>query len=781
MLFRKLRKAREGSSMVTVIIGVMFLAAVGLIALTVATHYVTAVYEDRNSTDNFYQAEGILEEVKTGIVQYASESADEAYRYIMNHYLEQSTENKKSQFAKMYLELLSRKLRGTKTQESEFATIFTDDFFKNFDTKYLNKEMSCGSASANVNSIRKLSAANSNAVTMSAIYGTSTEEYFYEIQKDSKKGYSLTLKNLRVEYTDESGYESSIDTGIVITVPDYKFQGDSTLNEISSYVSISDDTLTAGAYVKTDVTGNVYAGKALSASDTANQGIKLDKYANVKFNSQKIISRGNLDVLPGTTVDISGESGAAELWLNNIRMTYDGNSSSALLDDTNFTMNANAYIANDLDIATNNCNVKLKGKYYGYSYNKENDANDSAQISAYSSAILINGKNTTLDADALEKLILAGRTFVSRNDDDGNLMSESDIMMGESIAVKSNQVAYLVPDEYITFSDGSDEGHNPVNETQIVNEEKMAEDLLAADVFKDSKNKSLLNETSPFTANYYSSADGEPKYRYYFLNFKNAKAANTYFANYYAGTSIDEDGYTYTNQSVLSERAKVYISGTDMSGLKLSPTLFLAAGNIIQNYNDTSGSIAKNGDEYFDGSGNPKEDLLRDGRTMGCEYVGLQKSLIASGSTGSMRLDDSEEPLVSGTIIDSSKIASSDTKSVPAEYTPDTTGAKIQIIKAGSGETEVSIDKGLVIAGEDVNVKVEKNFTGLILSAGKVTIPQNMNLNMKADSVLIKQIMEYIKSDSYLSSLFPALSGTLTNNPTDTTECVSYSNWVKNS
>jgi activator of HSP90 ATPase len=146
-----------------------------------------------------------------------------------------------------------------------------------------------------------------------------------------------------------------------------------------------------------------------------------------------------------------------------------------------------------------------------------------------------------------------------------------------------------------------------------------------------------------------------------------------------------------------------------------------------------------------------------------------------------MRLDDSEEPLVSGTIIDSSKIASSDTKSVPAEYTPDTTGAKIQIIKAGSGETEVSIDKGLVIAGEDVNVKVEKNFTGLILSAGKVTIPQNMNLNMKADSVLIKQIMEYIKSDSYLSSLFPALSGTLTNNPTDTTECVSYSNWVKNS
>jgi hypothetical protein len=76
MSFRNLRKSKEGSSMVSVVIGVMFLAAIGLIALTAATHYVTAVYEDRNSTDNFYDADGIAEEVKTGITQYAAESAE---------------------------------------------------------------------------------------------------------------------------------------------------------------------------------------------------------------------------------------------------------------------------------------------------------------------------------------------------------------------------------------------------------------------------------------------------------------------------------------------------------------------------------------------------------------------------------------------------------------------------------------------------------------------------------------------------------------------------------
>ena len=57
-------REREGSSLVTVIIGILFIAAIGTILLTIASRYFISVNVDHNASDNFYQTEGILEEVK---------------------------------------------------------------------------------------------------------------------------------------------------------------------------------------------------------------------------------------------------------------------------------------------------------------------------------------------------------------------------------------------------------------------------------------------------------------------------------------------------------------------------------------------------------------------------------------------------------------------------------------------------------------------------------------------------------------------------------------------
>ena len=494
-VFRKLlemyqwKKAKEGSSMISVIIGVVFLAAIGLIVLTMATRYVTAVYVDRNSTDNFYQTEGILEEVRTGLVQYASESADDAYQYILDHYLNQTAENKMNQFAKMYLTLMAKKLKGetipnVKTQTDAFGNLFTKgssselaqrqkEFFDDFDSQ-LGVLQGCGSNEDNLKTVKNLSTI-SDAVKL--INGKTQYEYIFE--KDAKRGYSITLKNLLIDYTDTTGYRSTIETDIIMTVPDYKFDGDSTLDELHDYVSVSDDTLSVNASTnKTGFTGNIYAGTSL-ADKKKGQGIKVAQNALVDFNCQKMISRGSLDILPGSTVNLTGESGAGDLWLNNIRLTYDGGVAENMQDTTYFTMDENAYIANDLDIATDNSVVNLSGKYYGYSYSKENNVTD-VQQSDYSSAILVNGKNTWLKANGLQKLILAGRTFVSRKNADGSQVDASDIMMGESLAVKSNQLAYLVPDKYIKpyVEEGEStdvknmEGHNPVSTEEKIKIDK---------------------------------------------------------------------------------------------------------------------------------------------------------------------------------------------------------------------------------------------------------------------------------------------------------------------
>lgn len=164
--------------------------------------------------------------------------------------------------------------------------------------------------------------------------------------------------------------------------------------------------------------------------------------------------------------------------------------------------------------------------------------------------------------------------------------------------------------------------------------------------------------------------------------------------------------------------------------------------------------------------------------------MGFQRTLLASGSTGSMRLDDSENTSVSGRLVSGRILETGDittrTVDVPAEFTSGSGGAKIQMIASSSGTVPVTIDRGLVIAGEGVEVEVSNNFTGLILSAGKVTIRHASNPTLKADMVLMDQIMEYIKSDPDLAKIFKGFNGQLTDNPTEAARCISYDNWTKN-
>ena len=66
-----------------------------------------------------------------------------------------------------------------------------------------------------------------------------------------------------------------------------------------------------------------------------------------------------------------------------------------------------------------------------------------------SSAIVINGKNTTLDLSEAQKVMLAGRNYIASSKVSGNRSNKNDIITGESITVKGTQLAYLVPSEII--------------------------------------------------------------------------------------------------------------------------------------------------------------------------------------------------------------------------------------------------------------------------------------------------------------------------------------------
>lgn len=733
----KLRQTkREGSSLVTVVIGILFLAAIGVIILTIANGYFVSVSVDHNSSENFYSAEKVLEEVKTGLLEYAGDAGKIAYEEVTEQY-EKNKSNAKTVFAEKYLgEIASRLLDyhylWNEYEETTDASSGTQKIYSDTQVYPIEK----------LNCLTKKPKALEKMTNPKLV-----------IHYDEKQGYSLTLKDVHVDYVDEADYRTEIRTDIQISVPDFRFAGDSTLEEVKDYIVIADKALNVKEGATTTFFGNVYTGEKKGGLEISGNGTKAD------FLSQTIISRGSLNIYGGATVSLTGESGAGDLWLQNIHLKPFGSNTESTLT-TKLVLKENAYIANDLNIEANHSEVTLGGKYYGYSYNKENNADSGEQKqSDYSSAILINGLNTTLKADdSLQKLILAGRTFVSRVNED-KTSEVSDIMMGESIAVKSNQLAYLLPDEYIIGETGNGaDGHNPAAGTENVSIDTSG--LLAGPLGK------YLDSAKPFTKNYSNTGN----YVFYYLNFADENKANEYFKQYYQSSSQDEDGNEISNREQLEEKAKAYIATMDKEkNMRFDPALYLVAGNVVENYYAQNGSGIQS-PNYFNGS-KPDSTLLEDGKQIGMDYVGKQLTLLSSGATGSMRMPEEAEDLVAGKIIDYSKVQN--------EFRT-TEETKCDGIIYVTKSSECVIDstfpkRGLVIAQGDVTVS--RDFEGLILAKGNVTVSGLTTL--KSDMVLLGKLLTYIQKDEELSKMFFAFNGEKGQDTTKLTECIRYQNWVK--
>lgn len=726
----RLNKDDSGSAFVVVALGIMCVSIIGATVLSLATNYAVTVIVDHYSTDNFYQTEGLIAEVRSGIEELAGDCNEKAYMNVIENY-SKATGSMRADYGKQYLGDIVAKLTN-----SVITWDGTDQPERSFQ----------------MDIIKKMS---TNPSALSSKYGGDTLHYKFNFD-DSTKEMSLTIKGLKIDCTDEAGYENKIETDIELTVPDYNFEGDDTFNQLKDYIVISDDELSVvnsvggqpdsvkGAYFD----GNVYTG-GVQNSDEYQVGIDIKSQAKAKFNSRQIISRGDLSLLTGSNVSISG----GDLWIKNILLASAGDSGSLL--SSRLDLIDNTYVLNDLSIDDNNAVVNLGGKYYGYSYSEENSDTVGAQNAKYSSAILVNGMNTTLLSDSLNKLILSGRTFVSRNDKNGAPLV-SDIKMGESLAVRSNQIAYLLPDEYIICE------HNPLIKSEI--DVDNIDASIRLDVLKASPIWTFLNPTSPVTANFNNSGG----YVFLYLNFKNQKAANDYFSNFYS---------TSENKENLDDKAQTYISTTDLSGMKLSAGLYLIAGNIIHNYYAAGGS-SKQEANYFDASGNPNTELLLDGSKKMQNYLGKQLALVNSGYKSGMNSNRYEllnssykKELVRDVIIDFSKLTSS-----VSRYDAET-GGTIYFTPGDCDIDSSSISKGLVVSGGDVHVT--RSFEGLIIAKGKVTV-EGQGLNEISNIAMVDDLLDIVKEDSSLSQIFRSLTDK-EDKSVNVAECIHYNNWTRNS
>lgn len=101
-------------------------------------------------------------------------------------------------------------------------------------------------------------------------------------------------------------------------------------------------------------------------------------------------------------------------------------------------------MADDLSLNGDNCNITIKGKYLGFGSNNALTSNPSGKAST-SSAIIVNGRNCTLDMTDINYLLLAGKAYVK-------LTEDSSYVTGDSMGLKGNQEIYLVPLGYLKKS-----------------------------------------------------------------------------------------------------------------------------------------------------------------------------------------------------------------------------------------------------------------------------------------------------------------------------------------
>ncbi len=632
----------------------------------------------------------------------------------------------------------------------------------------------------------------------------------------------LVIRGIVVNYkeTDNggitTGYESSITTDIVIEVPYVTFFEDS--SRILDYALIGNK----GVYFRDgnrDVTGNVYAG---TDSDEPLENItdyrNEDVYGGLNFYkagtnmvSSYIISKGDINVRD-CTVDIgidADSDGETQVWAETLRTVEDRDRNKPI-ETPIIRINGQTFIANDLELNARNSNVELAGEYYGYNDNKYITQEKNHLMSPYeteahtqSSSVIVNGNNSTLDLSGLDMFVVAGVAYIdfaNSNFPEGGKSGIEEYATGESLALKSNQYIYLAPQECLT-------GMNPC----LSEEEVDVTWVLGSNWF--AYDKGYIDKDEPIDRKIYG-RNGK-KYVYHYLNFIDDVKKNEYTKIVLNMTEPDK-----MDAEMPEEIKSLYEKFNDIEleqiwEVKEAAQARATAASVISNI-----SVADDVDARIYTKGNivqvngDKESTLHvdSERLLSDEYVSkIINNLLKHYQHFYTYLDPKEDfSLLSDTLVKVTDAELSDytkpfSKFVDAdkiiasyenEYKCTGKYGKCKTIISKENYTITNNLSGIVICNGDVTVDSGVQVEGLILSAGRIYLKGNGNV--EAGRAVIQNMIdeeyseEEVKEDgeernlsyasTYLKDYGAKQKGAVHKDRitgTDYTDYISYRNWKK--
>ena len=738
-------KDDRGASLLAVLILMVVVSAIAVVITKITIVNIQMKEVERGTKKNFYSADAIMDDLRTGAREQAETALENAYADVLQHYVDYTS--------------------GGKNVQDVFKQNYMNGLEKYFaDPDPMKTKVDTTNKQGNV--VYRVAGYDADKVKGCILDGTQQGCFVAPADPKYEIDYgtgTFTLKDVRVVYKDAQDYETTITTDLVFSTPDMNFSGQSQVKEFMKYALIADDQINVNASNVT-VDGSVYAGVG---------GIVASGNGTGELKGRMILTRGDIVADMGSALKVG--DGNSSIWAENLMTT---GKSAATLD-----VNGNMYVADDLALNAKESKVTLQGNYYGYNFQKNYGAGDTVATDAdFSSAIMINGKSSSLNIQNLKYLLLAGRTYISR----GNNSSNTDIQMGESIAARTNQLAYYVPERYVKVESGESTllkwNDAPQNVTIGEKEYPIGESDYAASIHVNPvKLDGWLNHANPIVPYYYTNGVN------YYLNFKSQQDANEFYAAYYTGNTGKAGGlagtYLDKNALIIDEHNKVImtLSGDIMYRTK-PEEMFQEKAVTIEpdNWKDSAGLLW----DYCSKLAVSYKSLELGLKDFGQSVTPDQVRFSVTDENGHEKIDKSIDPLFDK-LIDRSALQ----EEIAKHKNPGDAGFTVYhpaddvylIDNTGVYDLPTSITKGIVVATG--SVKVSGNFEGLIISGGKVTF--DANVQVKGNKLLVSNLFKEDQSRKapLFSKFFRDCSGTAASNISgqlDLDSYINYDEWKKN-
>jgi hypothetical protein len=718
----------RGTTLVLVVICAAYITLLCSVLLTVSLSNREMKTVEQKSKESFYTAETALEEIKTGLGNLAAAALEDAYLEVMEEYVGRTDTERRKLFAVTFINTLEASL-----STSPGSCLYRPELL------------------------------GAMVLDPSAVFMTlSGENLLEKDMTDPEEPEYLILKNVKVCYTDPEQYRTIITTDIVINTPDSVITSASGASTAySGYCLIADHGITLQTAVGVEAEGSVYSGEG---------GINLDNSSTLHIgNAEHVVTRGDIGVRERSALLLDGNP---MVWARNI-LTRKGSDTA---EETSICIDGRCYVADDLTLNAGSSRVTLSGEYYGYSYGTYSTPSSEHPLSAgNSSAVLVNGKDSVLDLSALTTLLVAGRAYIDPSLDSS---TTADIYTGESVSVKANEYAYLVPAQFLWC------GVNPVpyDIYQTYHTTPQTEPEVNYDKVLSLPYPVRIGDYADGFLNLFYEFTGGQKYVYYYLKFKSEALANDYMQKYY---EIYENG---GGSEIIDFNCQM---GRNVGGIRINgiPGSIICPGNLFTyNATDFSALLPNTVEMTVDDEGNSSGSLLaleQVAKQLASRYDSMKTSL---------------EPIAGRAVYDTASLFHTmiNTENLLTDISGITTvtlgenvvylvnnevgtPSEFEFVLPTDGSLPHNGRQGIVIATG--TVRVSGNYTGLIL-AGK-DIQLDGGASVKSSEAVVRAILG--AANPAVNRYFRAYeAGSPAGGTGNTIEngnvsgLISFSNWRKN-